>query len=74
VTDLTAESAAPVLRAIQRLAAGHGWDPVPLLRDDLIAALADPQDSFAMSVEQAVATATRILGPAGAGPCAGDTS
>ncbi|MDT5025409.1 MAG: hypothetical protein QOE61_1835, partial [Micromonosporaceae bacterium] len=61
-TDLTANSAEPALQAIRQVAACRGWDVIPLLREDLIAALADPEDSFAMSAEEAVETADRILG------------
>lgn len=60
--DLSAESAEPTLRAIRQLASRHGWDPIPLLREQLIEALSDPDDSFAMSPENAEQTAARILG------------
>jgi hypothetical protein len=62
--DLSAESAEPTLRAIRQLASRHGWDPLPSLREQLIEALSDPDDSFAMSPESAEQTAAQILGDA----------
>ncbi|MEU4243150.1 DUF4365 domain-containing protein [Actinoplanes sp. NPDC026619] len=59
-TDLTAAASEPALRAIRQLAAQHGWNPIPQLRDDLIAALVDPDGSFAMSDNEAVDTAKRL--------------
>lgn len=60
-TDLTTAVSGPALRAIRQLAAQHGWNPIPPLRDDLIAALVDPDGSFAMSIKEAVDTAERLL-------------
>jgi hypothetical protein len=60
--DLSAESAEPALRAIRQVVSRHGWDPIPSLHGSLVEALSDPDDSFAMSPEEAEQTADRALG------------
>jgi TPR-GreAB-C-PIN type conflict system protein len=63
-TDLSPESAEPTLRAIRQLASRYGWDPIPSLREQLVETLSGPDDTFAMSPENAEQTAARILGDA----------
>jgi hypothetical protein len=60
-TDLSAESAEPVLRAIREIATGRDLEPISALRLCLIEALTDPDDRFGMSAQDAEQTVDRIL-------------